>query len=94
MAKILAYDEAAIALAKEIVDVDSVFGKNSPIAKRYYASFSQIPSKEGENLPQKFLTKLEGMNKKIKEQRDALRKIARARRIFGNFSRTRTCCFQ
>ena len=26
------YDEAAIALAKEIVDVDSVFGKNSPLS--------------------------------------------------------------
>jgi SecD/SecF fusion protein len=67
------YDEAAIALAKEIVDIDTVFGRNSPIAKRYYASFAQIQSKEGDNLPQKFLTKLEAINKKIREQRDALR---------------------
>ncbi len=52
-----------------------MFGKNSPIAKRYYASFSQIQTKEGENLTQKFLSKLKGLNKKIKEQRDALRKI-------------------
>jgi len=54
--------------------VDSVFGKSSPIAKRYYASFSQISSKEGEDSIQKFLTKLEGINKKIKEQRAALQK--------------------
>lgn len=69
-----AYDEAAIALAKEIVDVDSVFGKNSAVTKRYYGSFSQGSSKAGENLPQKFLTQLDELNKKVKEQRDALRK--------------------
>ncbi len=68
------YDEAAIALAKQAVDIDSVFGKNSPIAKRYYASFSQISPKEGQNSVQKFVAKLEGINKKIKEQRDTLRK--------------------
>ena len=72
------FDEAAISLAKGIVDVDSAFGKNSAIAKRYYASFAQIQSKEGENLPQKFLSKLEEINKKIKEQRDALRKMQEA----------------
>ena len=32
------YDEAAIVLAKQIVDLDSVVGKGSPIAKRYFAS--------------------------------------------------------
>lgn len=68
------YDDAAVALAKQIVDVDSLFGKGSAIAKRYYASFSQIASKDGEKMTQKFLSKLEGMNKKIKEQRDQLRK--------------------
>ena len=54
-----AYDETAIALAKEIVDADSVFGKSSPVTKRFYASFSQVTSKEGEDVPQKFLTKLD-----------------------------------
>ncbi len=67
------YDEAAIALAKEIVDIDSVFGRKSSIAKRYYASFAQLQSKDADNLPQKFLTKLEGINQKLKQQRDALR---------------------
>lgn len=67
------YDEAAITLVKQIVDIDSVFGKSSPIAKRYYAGFSQISSKEGENSIQKFVSKLEGINKKIKEQRDVVR---------------------
>ena len=32
----------------------------------------QAPSKEGENLSKKFLSRLEGLNKKIKERRDVL----------------------
>jgi SecD/SecF fusion protein len=71
-------DDVTLSLAKGIVDVDSVFGKNSAIAKRYYASFAQIQSKEGENLPQKFLAKLEAINKKTKEQREILRKAQEA----------------
>lgn len=66
------YDEAAIALAKEIVDVDGAFGKNSPITKRYYASFSQVDSKENENSVEKFANRLEAITKKIKEQREKL----------------------
>lgn len=69
------YDEAAITLAKQIVDIDSVFGRNSAIVKRYYASFSQINSKESESTTKKFLSRLEEINKKIKEQRDALQKM-------------------
>lgn len=68
------FDDMAISLAKEIVDVDSVFGKSNPITKRYFASFAQIQTKEGEDLQKKFLTKLEGLDKKIKGQRDVLRK--------------------
>lgn len=75
------YDEAAIALAKQIVDVDRVFGKNSSIAKRYYASFSQFSSKDGENVTQKFLTKLEGLNKRLKERRDNLSKTGNGESI-------------
>lgn len=69
------FDELAIGLAKEIVDVDGVFGKNSPITKRYFASFSQIQTKEGENIQKKFLSKLEALNKKLKGKRDPLRKM-------------------
>lgn len=68
------YDEAAIAIAKQIVDVENVFGRNSSIAKRYYASFSQLGSKEGAASIKTFLTKLQEINKKIKEQRQVLEK--------------------
>lgn len=72
------YDEAAIALAKQIADVDSVFGKTSPIAKRYYASFSQTSSKEGKSNIKQFLSRLEEINKKIVEQKNGLKKEGEA----------------
>lgn len=61
-------NEEVISLAKEIVDVDGALHKTNPITKRYYASFSQIGTKEGEGLPQKLLTKMEALSKKLKEQ--------------------------
>lgn len=69
-----AANDAAIALAKEVVDIESVFGKNSPVSKRFYASFAQGSAKEGDNLTEKFLTRLEEQNKKVKKQRDDLSK--------------------
>lgn len=75
------YDDAAIALVKQIVDVDRVFGKNSSIAKRYYASFSQLSSKGGVDVTQKFLSKLEGINKKLKERREGLGKTGEGEAI-------------
>ncbi|WP_068467383.1 protein translocase subunit SecDF [Candidatus Protochlamydia phocaeensis] len=68
------YEEAVIALAKEIVDMDNVLGRSNPITKRYYASFAQISAKEGDGLVQKFLSKMETLAKKVKDQRDGLRK--------------------
>lgn len=68
-------EEAALGLAKQIVDVENTFGKNSPIAKRFYESFSQIDSKEAKSLPQKFLSKLEEINTKLKEQRNSITKV-------------------
>ena len=61
-------------LPKKLLMSIAYLVKTVAVTKRYYASFSQAPSKEGENLPQKFLAKLEELNEKVKEQRDALRK--------------------
>jgi SecD/SecF fusion protein len=66
------YDDAIVSLAKEIVDFDNILGKNNPITKRYYATFSQISSREGEGLNAKFITKMETLSKKIKEEQVAL----------------------
>lgn len=69
-----ATDEEAIILAKEIVEVESLLGKNNPITKRYYANLSQMDGKETSNLISKFTTKLESIAKQLKEQRDTLKK--------------------
>ncbi|CAF22975.1 protein translocase subunit SecDF [Candidatus Protochlamydia amoebophila] len=71
------YDEIIITLAKEIVDVDNILGKNNPITKRYYETFSQLSSKEREGLNTKFIAKMETLSKKIKEKQASL---------YGDFS--------
>jgi len=68
------HDEAAIALAKQIVDIESLFGKNSAMTKRYYGSFSQISSKDAPHAVGKFLSTLEAINKRIQAKRNALHK--------------------
>ncbi len=65
------YEEEALLLAKEIVDVDTVFGAHHPIAKRYYATLSQLES-QGENVPKRFLAKLEELTKKKKAEKETL----------------------
>lgn len=67
-------EETIVNLAREIVDVDGFLGKNNPITKRYYASFSQVNSKDGEGLIQKFLTKVEALSKKTKERRQEIQR--------------------
>lgn len=57
-------DEAVIRLARRIVDYENAFGDQSPITKRYFATFTQIAGKAGQrNLIQAFTARLE----KIKE---------------------------
>lgn len=67
------YDDAAITIAREITDVENVFGKSSPITKRYYASFSQIDAKDPAGNIKKFIAKLEALNKSLSEQQTSLK---------------------
>jgi SecD/SecF fusion protein len=69
------HDDAAIALAKEIVEADHVLGKSNPMTKRYYATFSQVDAKDNKALVTKFASKLESLTKKFKSQRDDLKKL-------------------
>lgn len=68
------YDEAAIALTKQMVDVDALFGKSSPITKRFFASFTQIAAADRTELPKKFLAQIEKINKKLKGKKEELSK--------------------
>lgn len=65
-------DESALALAREISDIEGVAGKNTPLVKRYEAQFSQIETKDKESLIPKFIVKLESLNKKNKEQQESI----------------------
>ncbi len=64
------YDESAISLAKEIVDMEAIFGKNTPITKRYFAGFSQYSSKERTSLPKKFLARLKKILSSTKQRKE------------------------
>src|SRR5690606_22943990 len=41
-----ARNDSVIALSKEIVDVSEAFGETSPIAQRYFGSFTQTNAKD------------------------------------------------
>lgn len=66
------YDEEVIAIAKEILEVDAALGKNSPIAKRYYASFTQVDKTGADSLIQKFLARADLLKVTLASQKDAL----------------------
>ncbi len=68
------YDDVIISLAKEIVDKEQVLGRTNPITKRFYASFTQVESKEADGLVQKFIAKMDGLSKRIAEQKEVLNK--------------------
>lgn len=53
------YDEIVLSLARNIVDVDSIFKDNRPIANRYFASFTQDAENQADNTLSKFTSRLE-----------------------------------
>lgn len=66
------YDSVVLAVAKELLDIDSAFGKNSPIARRYYATFAQSSSPSSESLIQAFTARAEALKTTLAAQKDAL----------------------
>lgn len=64
------YDQTMLALAKEIVDVDTALGKNSPFAKRYFAQFAQ--NADSADLMKTFTTRAEALKSSITSKKDAL----------------------
>lgn len=66
------YDDLAIGIAKEMIDIEKTFGKDSPIAKRYFASFTQTADNR-EGMMQRFATRLDGLKSKVQKQQDELK---------------------
>ncbi len=68
-----ASDVAAVALAKEIVEMEEVIGKGSPaIAKRYYSTFAQTEKGSPDALLQKFTSYADGLTSRLTTERAAL----------------------
>lgn len=66
-------DDLIIAVAKEIVDIDTSIGKtNNAIAKRYYATFTQNTT-DGEGLLQKFLSRADALKSRLTTQYNTLK---------------------
>lgn len=63
-------DELVLAVAKEMLEAEKVFGKESPLAKRYYAAFSQIDSSQ--DLITKFIARAETLKVNVAAKRDEL----------------------
>lgn len=63
------YNDLAINLSKEIVDVYTTFGKDSPISKRYLATLTQVKGSQNKSLIQKFVAKIDGMKSDLEKQK-------------------------
>lgn len=62
------YDEIAMMIARDIVEIDNVFGKTDPLTKRYFASFTQTNANGRENSIALFTSRLEALKAKIEAQ--------------------------
>ncbi len=65
-------NDIALALAKEINNVSQTFGAGSPIAERYFASFSVIDRPNKSEFIQQFTAKLQSMRDSIESELDQL----------------------
>lgn len=59
------YDDLALSLSKEIQSIAQTLGENSPIAKRYFASLTQIDREDKTGMINKLIARLEGLKTKI-----------------------------
>lgn len=76
-------DDAIVNLAREIVDFDNTLGRDNPITKRFYASFTQIDTKDREDLVPRFSVKLEDLEKRLKAKREVIQKEQASRQEQG-----------
>ncbi|NGX58031.1 MAG: hypothetical protein K940chlam3_00932, partial [Chlamydiae bacterium] len=70
-------DDLALTLAAEIKNVNQTFGPQSPIAKRYFASFTQIDNPNKSQLVRQFTSKLESLRDGLKSKLSSLQTTAK-----------------
>lgn len=79
------YDEVVVSLAREIVEMDQTLGKDSPILKRYYATFAQISQPDADTLIQKYLARSESLKTRLGTEIDAILKEQKQLKEKGQF---------
>ena len=68
------YDDSVVAIAKEIVDAEYALGKNTPILRRWFASFTQSDRSDAKELPQIFMARAELLKGKIEQEAQGMKK--------------------
>jgi len=81
------FDEFVLSIAKEVVDVPNTLGKNSPIVKRFFASFTQIDRPNPEQLITAFLTRAETLKNSLANKKDTSQKELQALREKGELQK-------
>lgn len=66
------YNDLVLSLAKDIVNFDRVLGENTPAAKRYFASFSQLDISDTDSMIQKFIARVENLNSSLNNQKEEI----------------------
>jgi SecD/SecF fusion protein len=77
--------ELLLQVSQDILSAISVFGENDPMAKRYFASYSQVETENRDLFIQNFIQTLEGAKDQIKLERIALQSEAQSLQANGNF---------
>ena len=65
-------NDVVIDLAKQITEIAEAFGESSPIAQRYFASFTQSDAKDRDASIQKFLTRIDSIKSDLERQRKSI----------------------
>lgn len=65
-------EELILAIAKEIVESDASLGKDSPIAKRYFSSFTQSSASDANQFIAQYIAKADALKTKLTGQQERL----------------------
>src|ERR1700722_18283504 len=77
--------EIVIQLAQNIVSFTKIYGENTPIAKRYFASFPQVDTADRGQLVQHFISALETAKKNLKTEKEKLLEESEKLKLQGQF---------
>lgn len=67
-------DEAVLSIANEIIDANKALRSNQAIAKRYFASFTQLESNQKESLISTFISKAQALKTTLANKKETVEK--------------------